>query len=462
MAENCYSSDSSKNSNINNKSCITHMAYDHLISILLLLPIDSILSIGMTCRRFKSLVSSEALWESIFRRDWGNDSVDALLSYPDMKHISWKKLYQQVSKFGSVYCHKLSAVDDGMCPRPRASHSLNFVSDCLVLFGGGCDGGRHLDDNWVAYIGNEFRRILRWQKINSGIPSGRFGQTCAVVGNALVLFGGINDHGIRQSDTWLGHIVRDETLGIRLSWRLLDVGSHAPAPRGAHAECCVGDDRMVIHGGIGLGGLRLNDTWLLDIPNGARSATWYQIAAHPSPPARSGHTLTYIGSSCIVLFGGRGMGYEVLNDVWLLDFGEEYPKWVQLTYESSNVPEGVPLPRVGHSATLILGGKVLIYGGEDSYRHRKCDFWVLDVSAIPSVKIHSSTLNSKRLQKRMWRRLKVEGHQPGCRSFHRACTDRSGRYVFISGGMVDGLIQPAESSGLRFDGELYLVELVLQ
>jgi len=28
--------------------------------------------------------------------------------------------------------------------------------------------------------------------------------------------------------------------------------------------------------------------------------------------------------------------------------------------------------------------------------------------------------------------------------------------------MVDGFLQPAEPSGLRFDGELFLVELVLQ
>lgn len=48
----------------------------------------------------------------------------------------------------SVSCHRISDLDgDGddekssSFPIPRASHSLNFVYDHLVLFGGGCQGG---------------------------------------------------------------------------------------------------------------------------------------------------------------------------------------------------------------------------------------------------------------------------------------------------------------------------------
>lgn len=363
---------------------------------------------------------------------------------------------------GSVSCLRLTPVDDDMvAPTPRASHSLSFLSDCLVLFGGGCEGGRHLDDTWVAYIGNEFRRILRWQKVNSGTPSGRFGHLCAVFNETLVFFGGINDHGIRQNDTWLGQVQHNGIQGIELSWRLLDVGCVAPPPRGAHAGCCLDDKKMVIHGGIGLDGLRLNDTWLLDLSDGIGSPTWYPIVTQLSPPARSGHTLTCIGGTRMVLFGGRGTGYDVLNDVWLLDVQVNHIEWVQLIYNLPTIPKSFPLPRVGHSATLILGGKVLIYGGEDSHRRRKNDFWVLDVNAIPSTTMQSSTLNPRLLSQKMWKRLKAKGHQPDRRSFHRACADHSGCYVYVFGGMVDGVLQPGESSGLRFDGELFLVELGL-
>lgn len=363
----------------------------------------------------------------------------------------------------TVSCHRLSdLVVDEEYPRPRASHSLNFVSGCLVMFGGGSDGGRHCDDTWIAYIGNDVKRALKWQVINSGSPSGRFGHTCVVVGDSLVLFGGINDHGIRQNDTWVGKVTLHETSSITLSWRLLDAGPISPPPRGAHAGCSIDNRRVVIHGGIGLSGLRLGDTWILELSENLISGTWCETVTTASPPARSGHTLTYIGGTRTVLFGGRGSGYEVLNDVWIFDTTGGHLRWVQLVYDLRNIPEGLSLPRVGHSATLILGGQLLIYGGEDTYRRRKNDFWVLDISSRASFRMLPLTfVGPNRLPVNMLRRLKPEGYKPKCRSFHRACTDESGRYMFVFGGMVDGLIQPAEASGLRFDGELFVVELVL-
>lgn len=321
--------------------------------------------------------------------------------------------------------------------------------------------GRHLDDTWVAYIGNDFQGKMRWQKVNSGIPSGRFGHTCVVIGNFLVLFGGINDNGNRQNDTWVGYITSHETLGVTLSWRLLDVGVTAPSPRGAHASCCIDSGKMVIHGGIGLGGLRLNDTWVLELSENLYFGTWYEIVTHPSPPARSGHTLTCIGEGRTVLFGGRGSGGDVLNDVWLLDSYQGHFKWVEIFYTIQQIPDGYSIPRVGHSATRIVGDRILVYGGEDSYRHRKDDFWLLDINAVLPVRLQPAKINSKGLLAKMWKSLGANGYKPKCRSFHCASADTSGCFLYVFGGMVDGLLQPTEPTGLGFDEELFLVELAL-
>lgn len=127
-----------------NGSSITNIGQDHLFTILLLLPIDSILSFSMTCTRFRALTSSHTLWESLCRRDWGSTCVDAIINSNNTNHhhYPWMRLYKHVSTLDSVYCHRLSASLAQLdFPSPRASHSLNFVSDCLVLFGGGCEGG---------------------------------------------------------------------------------------------------------------------------------------------------------------------------------------------------------------------------------------------------------------------------------------------------------------------------------
>ncbi|XP_027167768.1 F-box/kelch-repeat protein At1g51550 isoform X2 [Coffea eugenioides] len=461
------SSSSSSSSPGTAAATVCRIPDDHIFSILLRLPIDSILCFGMTCRRLRSLTYSDALWESICRRDWGSSSVDDLIKAHDPSiPIAWQNLYQQLHQLDSVYCRRLLAAAapatppaPDMVPSPRASHSLNFVSGCLLLFGGGCEGGRHRDDTWVAYMGNDLRRILKWQKISSDIPSGRFGHSCVVVGDSLVLFGGINDNAVRKNDTWIGRIVLHETSGMTLSWRLLDVGSVAPPPRGAHAGCCIDKRKMLIYGGIGTSGVRLGDTWVLDLSENLCFGTWVEVVTHPSPPSRSGHTLTHIGGTRTILFGGRGLGYDVLNDLWLFEAYEGcFWRWLQLPIDLQSIPHGLSLPRVGHSATLILGGQLLIYGGEDSCRHRKDDFWLLDVSSYRQPII---TLPRAGLLTQMWKRLRAVGDNPMCRSFHQTCADNSGRYLYVFGGMVDGVLQPAELSGLRFDSSLFLVELLL-
>lgn len=56
----------------------------------------------------------------------------------------------------------------------------------------------------MAYVGESNQKTLRWKKAYSGTPGGRFGHTCIVIGDNLLLFGGINDRGQPLNDTWIG------------------------------------------------------------------------------------------------------------------------------------------------------------------------------------------------------------------------------------------------------------------
>uniref|UniRef100_A0A0E0ASH5 F-box domain-containing protein n=1 Tax=Oryza glumipatula TaxID=40148 RepID=A0A0E0ASH5_9ORYZ len=135
-------------------------------------------------------------------------------------------IYAEVALLGALSARRVPV--KGASPWPRASHSLNLVAGWLVLFGGGCEGGRHLDDTWVAYVGNgagnRSSAVFSWQQLDSGTPSGRFGHSCSIVGDALVLFGGINDQGQRLNDTWIGQIICEESRRMKISWRLLESG----------------------------------------------------------------------------------------------------------------------------------------------------------------------------------------------------------------------------------------------
>ncbi|KAJ6813820.1 F-box/kelch-repeat protein-like [Iris pallida] len=88
----------------------------------------------MACSTSSTMWPSTPIWKGT-KRDFSMASI----SSQGRREISWMRLYREVSHLGSLFCHRLSS-KDGIIPRPSASLSLNFVSGCLVLFGGGCEG----------------------------------------------------------------------------------------------------------------------------------------------------------------------------------------------------------------------------------------------------------------------------------------------------------------------------------
>ncbi|KAJ4867215.1 F-box/kelch-repeat protein [Raphanus sativus] len=335
---------------------IMNLADDHLFTVLLLLPVDSILSFSATCKRFRNLACSDSLGSPC----GGESGASSAESVKSSSSSTWMNLKPRRDDDDDVSSSSL------LLPLPRASHSLNFVTDYLVLFGGGREGGRHLDDTWTAYVGESNHKTLKWKKADSV--------------------------------EWVA--TRKQFL-----WKLLSVvvGAPKPPPRGAHAASCISEKTMVVQGGIGLSGVRLGDTWILELSEDLNSGTWHEVVSSALLPPRSGHTLTYIRENQVVLFGGRGLGLGgkcIVAEGWSL-------------------------------CDAHIGRSILIYGGEDTFRHKKDDFWALDVKTIPSKGLQvdggAVCLNGSKA----WKRLDGVSYRPKGRSFHRACADSSGRYVYV-------------------------------
>ncbi|XP_024541863.1 F-box/kelch-repeat protein At1g51550 isoform X1 [Selaginella moellendorffii] len=422
---------------------------DQLLIVLHFLPVSGIVAFGLTCHRFYDLVSSDSLWARICRREWGDAVVDA---WPNsrLRKRSWKQLYAEMLFCGAVAWHHLEQPDP--LPLGRASHSMINAYGKVFVFGGGCEGGRALGDTWIAPLpSNTLLTGIHWQLPRIQNPPARFGHSCVYLEDVglLVLFGGISDTGTRYLDTWINDTT---TTAAASSWHLLPV-SHSPLARGAHACCYAGDKKVVVFGGIRNDGARLHDTWVLDLSQ--EPPSWREVATQASPCARSGHTLTRIATNRMVLFGGRGAHFEVLNDVWLLSLQDQRPTWTEL---SRTITDEAPSPRAGHSASIIFGNRILIFGGEDARRTKKRDVWVLDPEAVAAAAPSSSspTCSEKNYGRKFWKKLRVRGQSPSRTSFHGACSLGTGHAVLVFGGMVDD----PSSSGIVFNSGLFLLQLI--
>ena len=143
--------------------------------------------------------------------------------------------------------------------------------------------------------------------------------------------------------------------------------SPAPAPRWMHASTCLTPSSLLIHGGEDA--VLLADLWLMHLGRG-ESTVWTRPVPVGAPPAaRKGHSLTAIGNSQAVLFGGE-TSHGAANDLWLLQLSESGTRviWSQLAH--------APSPRAVHCAIPLairevhgsaLKSHLLVFGGGKNF-----------------------------------------------------------------------------------------------
>ncbi|KJZ74801.1 hypothetical protein HIM_05918 [Hirsutella minnesotensis 3608] len=206
--------------------------------------------------------------------------------------------------------HWSRALPAGPRPAGRYGHSLNILGSKIYIFGGQVEG--YFMNDLSAFDLNQLQMPNnRWELLIQGeaspkVPAARTNHSVITYNDKMFLFGGTN--GFQWfNDVWCYDSVTN-------TWSQLDCIGYIPAPREGHAAALV-DDVMYIFGGRTEEGSDLGDLAAFRIS----SRRWYTFQnMGPSPSARSGHSMTTVGKSIVVLGGEPSSAAAAINDLGIL------------------------------------------------------------------------------------------------------------------------------------------------
>lgn len=147
-----------------------------------------------------------------------------------------------------------------------------------------------------------------------------------------------------------------------------------PSPRGGHSATLIGASILYFgghyYGGKKQGYVYLNDTNVLDL----NASRWIKPKIQGTPPApRYSHTAILAGSR-IIIFGGKGEKGTAFRDLHALD-----P--VTMTWYQGPEGAGAPVGRFGHSANLVEGTKMFVFGGWNGKEYFN-DLYILNLEVM--------------------------------------------------------------------------------
>ena len=204
----------------------------------------------------------------------------------------------------------------------------------------------------------------------------------------------------------LGYVYLNDTNVLDLNssrWIKPKIQGTPPQPRYSHTAILAGS-RIIIFGGKGQKGQAFRDLHALD----PVSMTWYQgPEGAGAPVGRFGHTANLINGTKMVVFGGWH-GKQYFNDLHVLDL--EVMAW--------NRPEAsgpAPTPRQGHSSILI-GNNLVVHGGfklrEDQLKTCGLNSGSqVSASYLPDIRVLDTDTFT-------WSRLRISGEPPEGRFNH--------------------------------------------
>lgn len=283
-------------------------------------------------------------------------------------------------------------------------------------------------------------------------PSGRHGMAPAVVDSVMYIFGGEEADLNTPSEGFLGDMyalhldmMRDfypSETARDLTWQTLSLmtGGDPPTARSYHSLLAWGRSLLLFGGSSSINGAMHNTTYEFSI---ARSL-WQPVTVSGGPVSpRSGHTavLCSLAVGCspsdgrprMVVFGGWGLEpcgatrpcLAHRNDLLALELNSM--AWAALPV---NTEQPLPWARKGHTASLVNGSLMVVFGGsawvpdpdaDNSYgystRHVN-DLWAIDLSGESGY---------------TWQEAYHVGDAPSPREGHVA-TVVADRYIVVHGG----------------------------
>ena len=268
---------------------------------------------------------------------------------------------------GSQRWRKICPVTPGgLAPRAFSAWAFDDTTDRLMLFGG-TSGSADLSELWILRGAAVACDGAAWTRIVApGEPSARkrgIAVYDAAADRFIVQGGCTGGCATATAETWA---VDGASSGTVAPWQALP---SAPVALRDHAAALdAGNHRLIVFGGVPESSTTpVNDVWILSNAAGTGAPAWQSLSTTGTrPAARSGATVQYDAApNRLILFGGRGAGDAVLNDVWVLERANGLggaSSWTQLT-PSGAAPSG----RWGHGAGYDPGTRrLIVFGGSGS------------------------------------------------------------------------------------------------
>ncbi len=272
----------------------------------------------------------------------------------------------------------------GTLPPSRWQHRAVYhaAGNRMVVFGGKTPTTPYAADVWVLRNANGIGAAPTWVAVSPSGPGpvGRHMHSAVFdpTNDRMIVFGGHVSPGPFSADVWVLASAAGAAAGTP-QWIPLSPTGTSPSAREWHSAVYdAANNRMIVFGGLSLGGGQQNDVWVLSNANGlGGTPAWTRLTPSGTPPtARVGHTAVYDPASnrMTVFGGGRGFsGFQ--NDVWVLSNANGLggtPTWIAVS------PTGAaPAPRQDHTAILDGQNQMVVFGGWAGGAQYYNDVWVL-------------------------------------------------------------------------------------